>query len=120
MRGCSARRVNGETAKLLAALAAVRIGATELAVGNLFGSSVFNMLAMGLADFFYVQGSFLGDISNDFALVGILGLLMTVLALLANLARVERRLMFIELDALAIVVTYLLSLYLLYLQGMGV
>ncbi len=106
--------------ELLAAMAAVRMGAVELAVGNLFGSSVFNMLALGLADFFYVSGSFLNDISNDFALVGLLGLLLTMLALLGNIARVERRVLFIELDALAIIICYLLGLYVLFLRGIGV
>ena len=78
------------------------------------------MLALGLADFFYLSGSFLNDISNDFALVGLLGLLLTMLALLGNIARVERRVLFIELDALAIIVCYFLGLYLLFLRGMGV
>lgn len=105
--------------ELLAAMTAVRMGATELAVGNLFGSSVFNMLALGLADFFYVRGSFLNDISNDFALVGLLGLLLTMMALLGNIARIERRVLFIELDAVAIIVCYLLGLYLLFLNGAG-
>lgn len=106
--------------ELLAALAAVRMGATEMAVGNLFGSNVFNMLGLGLADFFYLQGSFLDDISDDFALVGIIGVLLTLMALMANLARIERRIRFIELDALAIFITYLLGMYLLYMRGMGV
>lgn len=105
--------------ELLAAFTAVRLGATELAVGNLFGSSVFNMLAMGIADFFYLEGSFLNDISNDFALVGLLGLLLTMMALVGNIARIERRFLFIELDAVAIIVVYLLSMYLLYLRGIG-
>jgi cation:H+ antiporter len=103
--------------ELLAAWAAVRIGAVELAVGNLFGSSVFNMLGLGLADFFYFRGSFLSDIDNDFALVGLLGVLLTMMALLGNIARVERKFLFIEVDALAIIVVYFLSMFLLYQHG---
>jgi len=106
--------------ELLAAWAAVRLGAPEMAVGNLFGSSVFNMLGLGLADFFYLQGSFLNDVSNDFALVSLLGLLLTMMALVGNIARVERRVLFIELDAVAIILCYLLSMFLLYLRGIGV
>jgi cation:H+ antiporter len=105
--------------ELLSAFAAVRMGAVELAVGNLFGSSVFNMLALGIADFFYLEGSFLNDISNDFALVGMLGLLLTMMALIGNIARIERRVLFIELDAVAIIVVYLLGMYLLFLHGVG-
>ena len=104
--------------ELLAALAALRIGAFDLAVGNLFGSSVFNMLGLGLADFFYLDGSLLGGIDPGFALVGLLALLLTNMALLANLARIERRFLFIELDSVAIIVVYLFGLYLLFLRGM--
>ena len=103
--------------ELLAAAAAVRLGAVELAVGNLFGSSVFNMLALGLSDFFYTDGRLLGDIGVEFELVALLGLLLTTMALIGNLARVERRFLFIELDAVAIIGVYLVGMYLLFLQG---
>lgn len=106
--------------ELLAAWAAVRLGSTDLAVGNLFGSSVFNMLGVGIADFFYLDGRFLGAIDPSFILVGLLGILLTAMALLATLARVERRILFIELDAAAIILVYLLGMYLLYVRGVGI
>ena len=102
--------------EFLAAMAAVRIGATELAVGNLFGSTVFNMLGIGIADFFYLEGSFLGAIDNGFAIVGLIGLLLTLMALFGNLARAERRFLFIELDAIAIIIVYLGGLFLLFIR----
>jgi cation:H+ antiporter len=106
--------------ELIAALAAMRINAFDLAVGNLFGSSVFNMFAMALADFFYLDGRFLGDIDPNFVLVGLLGLLLTAMAMMGTLARVERRFLFIELDSAAIVVVYLLGMLLLFVRGVGV
>ena len=106
--------------ELIAALAAMRMNAFDMAVGNLFGSSVFNMLALGLADFFYVNGRFLEDIDENFVLVGLLGLLLTNMALVGNLARVERKFLFIELDAIAIIIVYLLGMYLLFVRGVGV
>lgn len=106
--------------ELLAAMAAMRINAFDMAVGNLLGSSVFNMLAIGIADFFYVDGRFLGAIDPAFAMVGLLGLLLTNMALLGNLARVERKILFIEVDTLMIILVYLGGLYLLYLRGIGV
>ncbi|MCP4422546.1 MAG: sodium:calcium antiporter [Chloroflexi bacterium] len=105
--------------ELLAALAAMRMNAYDMAVGNLFGSSVFNMLALGIADFFYVDGRFLGDIDDNFVLVGLLGLLLTSMALVGNLARIERKLLFIEIDTIATIVVYLLGMYLLFIRGIG-
>lgn len=106
--------------ELLAALTAVRIGAFDMAVGNLFGSSIFNMLGLGLADFFYLDGRFLGAIDPAFALVALLGILMTNMALLGNLARIERKVLFLEIDTLLIIIIYLSGMYLLFLRGIGV
>ncbi|MBX3056568.1 MAG: sodium:calcium antiporter [Anaerolineae bacterium] len=106
--------------ELIAAVAAMRMNAFDLAVGNLFGSSVFNMFALGLADFVYFDGSFLSAIDPTFALVGLLGLLLTSMALMGTLARVERRFLFIELDSLAILIVYFLGMYLLFLRGVGI
>jgi cation:H+ antiporter len=105
--------------ELLAAWAAVRIGSPELAVGNLFGSSVFNMLGLGIADFFYTPGRLLGAIDPSFSLVALLGVLLTGMAMLGTLARLERRLFFIEVDALLIIATYAAGMYLLFMRGMA-
>jgi cation:H+ antiporter len=103
--------------ELMAALAAMRINAFDMAVGNLFGSSVFNMLGLGIADFFYTSGRFLGAVDSNFMLVGVLGLLLINLALIGNLARVERKFFFVEIDAIAIILVYVSGMYLLFLRG---
>ena len=77
--------------ELVTTLAAVKIGADDMAIGNLFGSNMFNMFALGLTDVFYTPGRFLGAIDPSFLLVGMLGLLMTGLGLIGNLARLEKR-----------------------------
>jgi cation:H+ antiporter len=106
--------------ELLAVIAAVRLGALDMAVGNIFGSSVFNMLAVGLADFFYLDGRFLGAIDQNFALVALLGLLLTNLALAGSLARAERRYLFIKVDSIVIIIVYFLGMYLLFIRGIGI
>jgi cation:H+ antiporter len=103
----------------VAVVAAARMGAYDMAVGNLFGSNVFNMLALGVADAFYTPGRFLGAIDLTFALVGMLGLLLTLLALIGNIARVERRLAFVEADALLILVVYFGGMLFLFVRGVG-
>jgi cation:H+ antiporter len=66
-----------------------------------------------------MQGRFLGVIDPAFLLVGMLGLLMTGMGLIGNLARLERRVWFIELDALALMVMYFAGLWLLYSRGVA-
>ena len=106
--------------ELLAAVAAVRLGSLDLAVGNLLGSSVFNMFGLALADFFLTDGPFLTLIDPSFALVGLLVILLINMALIANLARSERRVLFIEIDAVAILVVYVLGLFLIYQRDIGI
>lgn len=105
--------------ELVTTLAAARIGADDMAIGNLFGSNMFNMFALGLTDVFYLQGRFLGIIDDAFLLIGLLGLLMTVMALVGNLARLERRILFLEVDAFILILVYLGGLWLLYMRGLS-
>jgi hypothetical protein len=44
-----------------------------------------------MADFMFLDGRFLGAIDSNFVLVGLLGMLLTSMALIGNLARVERK-----------------------------
>jgi len=103
--------------ELVTTLAAVKIGATDMAIGNLFGSNMFNMFAIGLTDMFFTQGRFLAAIDPSFLLVAMLGLLMTGIGVVGNLAKLEKKLWVIELDALALMILYFGGMYLLYLRG---
>jgi cation:H+ antiporter len=105
--------------EMVTTIAAVRLGADDMAIGNLFGSNMFNMLAIGLTDVFYLQGRFLGVIDPAFIVVGMLGLLMTGLGLIGNLARLERRVLSIEVDALALIIFYIAGLWLLFSRGIA-
>ncbi|WP_299029817.1 hypothetical protein [uncultured Thermanaerothrix sp.] len=103
--------------ELVTTVSAAQLGADDMAIGNLFGSNLFNMFALGLADVFYVPGRFLAAIDPAFVLVGLLGMLLTTLALVGNLIRLERRWGMLEADALLIGVVYLAGLWLLYQRG---
>lgn len=105
--------------ELITAIFAVRLGAVDMAIGNLFGSNMFNIFALGLADIFFVQGRLLASADPSFLIVGLLGLLMTGMGLIGNLARLERKIFFIEIDSFFIIITYLLGLYLLLTRGVA-
>jgi cation:H+ antiporter len=95
------------------------MGASDMAIGNLFGSNMFNMFALGLTDLFYTQGRFLSTIDPTFMLVGMFGLLMTSIGLVGNLAKLERRLWFIEIDSLLLFLLYFSGMWLLYQRGVS-
>jgi cation:H+ antiporter len=106
--------------EMVSTITAVRIGAYDLAVGNLFGSNLFIMFALGVTDLLYFNGIFLAEIDPGFAIVGMLDLLLTSLGLIGNVAQVERRIWFLEVDALLIMGGYFLGMWYLYARGMGV
>jgi cation:H+ antiporter len=103
--------------ELVTTISAVKYGANDMAIGNLFGSNLFNIAAFGLTDFFYLGGRFMGVVNPAFVLVGLLGLIMTGMGLIGNLARLERRIGFIEVDALLLILTYFGGLWFLFSRG---
>jgi cation:H+ antiporter len=103
--------------EVVTAVSATRIGASDLAVGNLFGSNIFNIFALGSTDFFYFRGRFLASVDPALTLAGVAGLVLTSLGLVASVAQVERRLFFVELDALLIILGYVGAMILLFSRG---
>jgi cation:H+ antiporter len=92
---------------------AVRLGGHDLAIGNLFGSNVFNMFILGFIDLFYTQGRLFSAISPAMTMAGMLGLMLTALGGMGNVARVERRILFVEIDGFLILLCYGLGTWLL-------
>lgn len=103
--------------ELVTTIAAIRIGAADMAIGNLFGSNMFNMFAVGLTDFFFTDGRFLAAIDPSFLLVGMVGLVLTGIGLIGNLAKLEKRVWHFEIDSTLMILTYIGCLWLLYLRS---
>jgi cation:H+ antiporter len=103
--------------EVVTTVTASRIGAFDLAVGNLFGSNIFNIFALGSTDVYYIQGRFLGVIDPSLTLAGLAGLLLTSLGLVGTVAQVERRILFVEVDAWLIILGYVGAMLLLYSRG---
>jgi cation:H+ antiporter len=99
--------------ELVASLAAVRRGAYDLAVGNLFGSNAVNMalfLPLDLA----ARGSVFEGLDPAHAAAALLGAVLMALGLAAIVYRARRRFGMIEPDSALVLLTYLLGLALLY------
>ncbi|MCD6520447.1 MAG: hypothetical protein J7M05_11055, partial [Anaerolineae bacterium] len=105
--------------EVITMITAARLGAFDMTVGDLLGSNVFNMLALAITDIFYLQGRLLNDVDENFALAGFIVLFLINLALIGNLARLEQRLWFIEVDVLLIILTFIGGLLLLFEHGVG-
>ena len=64
-------------------IAAARMGALDLAVGNVFGSNMFNMVILAFDDILYRQGPLLGQVSLAHAVTAMTTLVMTGIAIAA-------------------------------------
>jgi cation:H+ antiporter len=104
--------------ELVTTISAARIGADDMAIGNLFGSNMFNMFSIGIADLFLLDGRFFAVIDSSFLLIGSIGLLMTLFALIATLARLERKIWFLEIDSAVLILAYIGGMVFLYVRGL--
>lgn len=112
--GTSLVAITTSLPELVTAIAAVRIGAFDLAVGNLFGSNAFNMAAFVFVDVAYRGGPLFNAVSETHALTALWSILLMSTALMGIIYRVEKRYLLIEPDSLAIILAYCLGLWLLY------
>jgi cation:H+ antiporter len=99
-------------------IGALRIGAIDLAVGNLFGSNLFNILILGIDDLAYVDGPLLSKVSPSHTLSGVSALIMTGAAVVGLHYRPVTRVFKIAgWVSLGLVLTYVLNSLVLFLRG---
>ena len=94
--------------EVVTSLAALRIGAHDLAVGNLFGSNAINMVMFVPLDLL-TPGSILAAVDPVHAFVGLASIVMMGLALGAIALRSRRRLSLLEPSSGLIILTYVVS-----------
>jgi len=93
--------------EVVTSVAAWRRGASDLLVGNVLGSNVFNMAVLLPADVAFADGGILAAVSNDQAAPAAFGIALMLLALVAM--RSGRRPSVVRMLGLAIVGGYVLG-----------
>ena len=68
-------------------LGALRLGALDLAIGNLLGSNLFNIVVLAVDDAFYVRGPLLADVAPVHATSAVTALVMTGLVIVGLVMR---------------------------------
>lgn len=101
--------------EVVVSLAAVRMGAVDLAVGNLFGSNIFNILILGIDDIFFAPGPLLSFVNQNHAISALSAIMMTAIAVIGLTYRAEKKQMVLAWDSVGIVFVFTINLVLLYL-----
>lgn len=95
-------------------ITAVRMGSIDLAVGNLLGSNIFNILILAIDDLFYKKGLLLQH-ASPVHLISILStILMSAVVVIGLSYHAKGKRFFLAWDAILIFLIYLVNLLLIY------
>jgi len=103
--------------ELVVSLAALKMGALDMAVGNLLGSNVFNVFILGLDDVFYSEGSLFRDIAPTHLLSVFVIIIMTAVVCLGLLFKPKRKQMWLlGVDTFILVMLYIALMIYLFIK----
>jgi len=103
--------------EMVVTVAALRIGALDLAVSNLLGSNLFNILIVAVDDILFLRGPILAHVSQLHGLSVFSAIMMTGVVVVGLIYRPRERLLrFVSWAGLVLLSIYLLNTWLLYLQ----
>lgn len=94
--------------ELVISISAVRIGALDMAMGNLLGSNVFNILILAVTDFFYAGGSLYATVSGSHLLSILASIIMSAVVAVGLVMRPEKKIWRLSTDTLTILIFYIL------------
>jgi cation:H+ antiporter len=104
--------------EVVVTIAALRLGAIDMAIGNLFGSNLFDILIIAIDDVFYLKGPILSDIAPAHAVSALSAIMMTGVAIIGLFYRPKTRIFrTVGWASLFLFSIYLLNSYALYLYG---
>lgn len=89
---------------------AAAIGNADIAVGNMIGSNLFNLFILAGFDFLLRRRRIWERASRDHIYTALLGILLTVLVIMALWLRLDTQIFGIGLDALVIGITYIIGM----------
>lgn len=101
--------------EVVVSIAALKIGAGDMAIGNLFGSNLFNILILAVDDIFFIKGPLFSFIEPSHMVSAISAIIMMTIAVIGLTYRASKKPLFLAWDARGIVIVYILNLITLYM-----
>jgi cation:H+ antiporter len=100
--------------EVVVAVAALRLNAADMAVGNIFGSNMFNMAILAIDDIAYVKGPLLLHAAPEHVVSVVAAITMTAIATAGITYRIRAKSLLVSWDSLGILGTYIVALYALH------
>jgi cation:H+ antiporter len=102
--------------EIVVSVAALKIGAVDMAFGNIFGSNLFNIAILAIDDVFYTKGPILSDISANHVVSSSAAIAMTAVAAITLTSRAGKKWLFFAWDSAAILAVYVFAISILYVM----
>lgn len=99
-------------------ITAIRLGALDMALGNLFGSNLFNMVILAIDDIAYLPGPLLSGVSPAHAVSALSAMMMSGIVIVGLFHHPKKRLFkTVGWASLFLLCVYLLNTFAIYLNG---
>jgi len=95
--------------EVVVSLAAMRLGAWDMAVANVLGSNLFNVAILGVDDLFFTQGPLLADVSPAHAVTALAAAAMSVIVIAGLVAKPPRLFSRVSWTLMGLVTIYVLA-----------
>jgi cation:H+ antiporter len=105
--------------EVVTCIAALRMGAPDLVVGNLFGSNLFNVVMFVPMELVHPGGSLFAEVSPEHGLTALLAIILMALGSASVAFRAQRRVAMAEPGAVTMVVAYVAGVLLLVQRSAG-
>ena len=99
-------------------ISALRIGALDMAIANLLGSNLFDIIILAVDDVFYTRGSLLAHVDASHALTAFTAVMMSALVIVGLVFRPQGRTMLgLTWISLGLFLLYILNTWVLFQHG---
>jgi cation:H+ antiporter len=104
--------------EIAASLTAIRLGAIDLAIGNVLGSNLFNIMLFSIYDLVDGRGNFWASLTNSNAFAAVMTMMMTGVVIISLMYRASPKTPYrFSWDGLALAGMYLGSIAILFFLG---
>ncbi len=103
--------------ELVVTIAALRLGAIDLAVADILGSNMFNIAIITPVDLVYTPGSLLSSVSRAHLITAVVAIVMTLLVIVGLRFRQKRKTFFISWYTPVLIGLYIFGAYRLFISA---
>ena len=100
--------------EIVVSVSAIRMGAFDLAFGNIFGSNMFNILILSICEGFYIKGPIFSDVAQTHILMMTLSVVLTTILIIGIRKGAKKTFFGFGLDTILMMICFAIGMKFLY------